>query len=112
MSLDVRSIISGGSTSDFFRVEHQTQSEHQKAQQPAPAISQADLTTYAQELNSVAQTFQRRLKFTVNPELNTVSVKIIDGETDKVIKEIPPEYMQRLHIRIKEAIGLLFDQEI
>ena len=39
-------------------------------------------------------------------------VKVIDKETDKVIKELPSGELQRLHVRIREAIGLLIDEEI
>jgi flagellar protein FlaG len=56
--------------------------------------------------------FNRRLKFSVNEEIDRVVVKVIDGTTDKVIKEIPPEEIQKLVARIKETIGILFDQEI
>ena len=48
----------------------------------------------------------------INQELDRVVVKVIDRETDKVIKEIPPEVLQRLHVRIREAIGLLIDESI
>jgi len=41
-----------------------------------------------------------------------VVVKVVDGSTDKVIKEIPPEDIQKLVARIRETIGILFDQEI
>ncbi len=37
-------------------------------------------------------------------------VKVIDGNTDKVIKELPPKELQRVHMRIREAIGLLLDE--
>ena len=56
--------------------------------------------------------FNRRLKFSVNEEIDRVVVKVVDGSTDKVIKEIPPEEIQRLIVRIKETIGLLFDEQI
>ncbi len=56
--------------------------------------------------------FNRRLKFSINREINRVIVKVIDGTTDKVIKEIPAEEIQRLVARIKETIGLLFDEKI
>jgi flagellar protein FlaG len=52
------------------------------------------------------------LKFSVNRELGDVVVKVIDTTTDKVIKELPPEALQRLHVRIQEALGLLFDETI
>jgi len=56
------------------------------------------------------RTFNRKLQFEVDQNSNQVIVKVIDKETDKVIKEIPPEELQRLHRNIKEAIGLLFDE--
>lgn len=64
------------------------------------------------ELSKVSHIFNRRLKFTINEELGEVVVKVIDGDTDKVIKELPPEEIQRLHIRIREAIGLLVDTKV
>jgi flagellar protein FlaG len=39
-------------------------------------------------------------------------VKVIDPETDKVIKTLPPKELQRLHHKIKEAMGILFDEEV
>jgi flagellar protein FlaG len=71
-----------------------------------------DIDQIAEDLEVVSRAFNRRLKFTVNKELNQVVVKVIDKETDKVIKELPPEEVQRLHVRIREAIGLLIDEEI
>jgi flagellar protein FlaG len=78
-----------------------------KAAQPTVQIRNA-----TEELQSVSMIFNRRLEFEVNRDLERVVVKVIDRETDKVIKELPPEEIQRLHVRIREAIGLLVDEEI
>ena len=67
---------------------------------------------YLDEILDYAQFFNKRLKFSVNEELDQVVVKVIDAQTDRVIKEIPPEALQRLHVRIREAIGLLIDEFI
>jgi flagellar protein FlaG len=48
----------------------------------------------------------------VNDQINQVIIKVVDAETDKVIKEIPAEEIQRLIARIKETIGLLVDEKI
>jgi flagellar protein FlaG len=72
----------------------------------------ANLDHVLQDLVRITQAFNKQLKFSVNRELQEVVVKVIDSQTDKVIKEIPPEEIQRLHVRIKEALGLLFDQRI
>lgn len=53
----------------------------------------------------------RRLKYSVDRELNQVIVKVIDAETEKIIKELPPESLQRIHRKIREAVALLVDEE-
>jgi flagellar protein FlaG len=67
---------------------------------------------YLKEIIDFTQFYDKRLKFSVNEELDQVVVKVIDAQTDRVIKEIPPEALQRLHLRIREAIGLLIDEFI
>lgn len=54
----------------------------------------------------------RKLQFNVNKELNQVVVTIVDPSTDKVIKEIPSADIQKLKVRIRKTIGLLFDELI
>lgn len=54
----------------------------------------------------------RKVQFTVNQDLNQVVVSIVDPQTDKVIKEIPSSDVQKLKVRIRQAIGLLFDEMI
>ncbi|WP_294427709.1 flagellar protein FlaG [uncultured Treponema sp.] len=54
----------------------------------------------------------RKVLFSVNQELNQVVVSIVDPATDKVIKEIPSADLQKLKIRIRKTIGLLFDEMI
>ena len=54
----------------------------------------------------------RKVQFNVNQELNQVVVSIVDPSTDKVIKEIPSQDLQKLKVRIRKTIGLLFDEMI
>ncbi len=53
-----------------------------------------------------------KLQFNVNDELNSVIIKIVDPNTNQVLKEIPSKDIQKLKIRLREAIGLLFDEMI
>jgi flagellar protein FlaG len=71
-----------------------------------------EVERYLSEIVNYTAVFNKRLRFSINEELNQVVVKVIDSETDKVIKEIPPEVIQRMHVRIREAIGLLIDEII
>ncbi|MFW5880873.1 MAG: flagellar protein FlaG [Spirochaetota bacterium] len=77
----------------------------------APNID-IELDALVEDLRVVTSALDRRLKFSINRELDQVVVKVIDRKTDKVIKELPPAEIQRLHVRLREAIGLLIDEEI
>ena len=76
------------------------------------ALKNEDIGKNLDTLREAFRLFNRHLKFSVNKEIDRVVVKVIDGTTDKVIKEIPPEEIQKLVARIKETIGILFDEEI
>ena len=53
-----------------------------------------------------------KLRFSVNKELGSVIVSIIDSNTNQVVKEIPSEDLQKLKLRIRKAIGNIFDEVI
>ena len=99
-----------------FRVQ-KTQKEAQRKQAAAAKAKEkrketVDPEIYLKDILTITSIFNRKLKFSINRESNQVIVKVIDGETDNVIKEIPPEALQRLHSRMRESIGLLIDEEI
>jgi flagellar protein FlaG len=66
----------------------------------------------AADLEQVSLAFNKKLQFVVDHRSHEVIVKVIDRETDKVIKELPPEELQRLHSKLKETIGFLFDERV
>lgn len=63
------------------------------------------------ELTEVSAAFNKRLSFSLNEKLGMVVVKVIDTATDKVIREIPAAEIQHVHERIREVIGILFDEQ-
>ena len=73
--------------------------------------SMAEIKADAQQMqNMSARIMGRELQFNVNKELGSIVVKVVDPSTDQVVKEIPSEEIQNLKIRIRKAIGVLFDQ--
>jgi hypothetical protein len=120
MSMKIPGIPGSGIPQDFSlpRMEGSPGTEPRADVRPGrpPVASKAvpgdDLRRAADVLEQTFRLFNKRLKISVNEEIDRVVVKVIDGNTDKIIKEIPPEELQRLIARIKETIGLLFDQKI
>ena len=54
----------------------------------------------------------RKLQFNVNKELGSVVVRVVDSNTNQVLKEIPSEDIQKLKLRLRKAMGNLFDAKI
>ena len=84
----------------------------ENAEAPLPAVENPktpELKQVTAELEQISLAFDRRLKFVVDQDSREIIIKVIDNETDKVIKELPPEELRRLHDRISETIGFLFD---
>jgi len=90
------------------RTVRQPAVEHQPEKKPKPQVHHSTTA----DLEKIGLAFNRRLQFVVDHSSNQVIIKVIDKETDKVVKELPPEELQRLHTNLKEAIGLLFDEMV
>jgi len=72
----------------------------------------AEVQETVEKLQNITNVMGRKISFNVNNELGEVVVKVIDPSTDKVIKEIPSAEIQQLQLRIKQTLGLLFDETI
>lgn len=68
--------------------------------------------TYVQELQRVANSLDKKVKFNVNQELGQVVVKIVDPSTDKIIREIPSVDLQKLRVTMRRTIGLIIDESV
>ena len=101
------------------KVEQQRKADQQNKQNMAiekesrrKSKSRAATDQYIKQVLKIPNVLNRKLSYSVNKELNQVVVKVIDSKTDKVIRVIPSEALLKLHSRMKEVIGLIFDEEI
>ncbi len=60
------------------------------------------------DLNVLAQQMHRELRFAVDEDSGEVVVKVIDSETDEVLRQIPPEEVLKLRERLIDAAGVIF----
>ena len=66
----------------------------------------------AQLNDFIEQHANRRLSFFVDDTTGKQGVRVIDTETEKVVKQIPPEEVLELAKRLKEQLGVLLDEVI
>lgn len=78
----------------------------------AAQAERIDAEKYLREIIDITEVFNRKLKFSIDKDLGQVIVKVVDINTDKVIKEIPPDQLKRLYAKMKEAMGLIIDTTI
>lgn len=87
--------------------------------QPATAPAEAEAEAEAEEQESTAdlvkklqsqmQHIQRDLSFSVDDSTGDVVVRVIDGESGKIVRQIPSEEILRLTERLDEMRSLLFE---
>ena len=74
--------------------------------QDAPSDSEAEAVVV--ELSSLAQNLQRDLLFSIDEKNGKTILKVVDRETEDIIREIPSEDIRRIKERVAEVSGLLF----
>ncbi len=51
------------------------------------------------------------LVFEVSRDGKDLIIKIVDRESDRVLRQIPPEEMQKIRAAMRELVGLLLDRK-
>jgi uncharacterized FlaG/YvyC family protein len=75
------------------------------------APSQSELSQVVDQLNHVMDRLNTRLRFGIYDGTEQLYVQVYDARTREVLKTIPPEKLLALRIRLRQAIGLLLDED-
>lgn len=83
--------------------------------EPEPAKADGKAKDLEQALSRVREVFQKadsRLEFTVDPDLDRVVVKVMDGDSGTVIRQIPQQEVIDLAKRLETPTGLLLHHKV
>jgi len=69
---------------------------------------QQPLDDVVSELNNLVRELHRELQFSVDDKSGETVIKVVDRETDEVVRQIPSEEVVRLRQRLQEAAGAIF----
>jgi flagellar protein FlaG len=64
------------------------------------------------ELNSYMQNLNRSLKFSVDDQSGETVIKVIDSETDELIRQIPAEELLVVRSSLEEYRGMLLEMKV
>ncbi|MDR0526415.1 MAG: flagellar protein FlaG [Spirochaetaceae bacterium] len=79
---------------------------------PANSGNAAEREAAAARLRKITGSFNKKLQYEVDHKSGEITVKVIDGATDKVLKVLPPEELQRLRHAMDDAVAILLDEKV
>ena len=69
---------------------------------------QDSLDEVVSDMNNLVRELHRELQFSIDDESGETVIKVIDRETDEVVRQIPSEEVVRMRRRLQEAAGVIF----
>jgi len=70
----------------------------------------SDILNVIDKLNSSLENVNEKVSFSYHEENKRIIIKVIDRETNEVVREIPPRDIVKLSEHIQEYLGMLVDE--
>jgi flagellar protein FlaG len=87
-------------------------SQSGKAQGGSASASPTELKQIVEQMQSQLESMNVSVQYSVYGDKDDkVAVKVVDKDTGKVIREIPPKEIQALQDKMSELVGLIFDHK-
>lgn len=102
-----------GKTADISTPEY-VMPKKEPAETPELQLQQQreQLQQRLSQMNEEVSNIVRSLRFTYVEETGSFVVEIVDLKTQEVLETIPPEYLIKLSIQMKEMLGLFLDRKL
>ncbi len=71
-----------------------------------------ELGDHIDQLNGILRFFDRKLAFELHEGTSRYLVRVVETETEEILREIPPEEVLDMVARIEEMVGLVIDERI
>ncbi|MBS4535777.1 flagellar protein FlaG [Clostridium sp. D2Q-14] len=75
-------------------------------------VSEDELIHAINASNESLKLYDRKLEYSVHEQTKTIMVKLVDTETEEIIREIPPEKILDMIGKMWELAGLIVDEKI
>jgi flagellar protein FlaG len=95
----------GGRTAEAERTKDSSGSAERSKQVEQ---DQKPLKDVVSELNNLVRELHRELRFSVDDESGDTVIRVVDSETEEVVRQIPSEEVVRMRKHLQEAAGVIF----
>lgn len=93
-------------------INSRTSAVEQAQSAEAPQLSLEKLQAAVEKMNELMQNGRRSLNFSVDESTEKVVVKVVDLETEEVVRQIPSEETLKLAEYLEGMVGILFDETV
>jgi len=107
--LQLQQAAGGSRTVDKAIVDTRKTAEQDK-EKDQKKLNKDEVSTMTEALNDFMENLNCNLEFKFYDKLDQLSVKMVDKQTQEVIKEFPPEEVMKAMIKTKEWIGVFLDK--
>jgi flagellar protein FlaG len=92
------------------KLQREVEQQVQEAQEKRD-VKPEELQRLIEEVKRKFDMLSKYLKIDIDQELEIPVVKIMERDTNRVIRQIPPDYLLELMKRIDQLLGLLVERE-
>jgi len=75
-------------------------------------VLENDIIQAVRQANKALEGTNRRFEYSIHELTKTIMVKVIDTQTNEVIREIPPEKILNLIAKLWELAGIIVDEKV
>jgi uncharacterized FlaG/YvyC family protein len=77
-----------------------------------PGLELDNVIDGLKKLAETSEILNKKVTLRINKDINRVIIVVMEKNTNRIIKEIPYEEIQNLAAHLKQAIGVLYDNEV
>lgn len=75
-------------------------------------VERADIEGMVEGLNDFLEPINTSIRFVLHDKLERYYVRVVDAQTEEIVREIPPEQMLDMYAAMAEFMGLIVDEKI
>jgi flagellar protein FlaG len=98
-----------GSVTEASAAKELVESQDPELQREQQQLRVDDLRDKVAQLNDYMQNLNRSLQFSVDEDSGDTVVKVIDSETEEVVRQIPSEAILKIRNAVAEYRGILLE---
>jgi len=108
---DINSVTPAKEMKDYSSARYEKLNAKAKEEAEKKKVSEDEIDEAIRDLEKFSNYFQTHLNFSKDEMTGTTVIKIINSETDEIIRQIPSEEILKIASKMQDVIGVLFDRE-